>query len=167
MNKKIITISIIMLVALVSMVSTASATGTITIYPNTTPINVGVYPNSVSPPLEVVFDGWDTTNYTVYSILVQKVWIDGQPIPITPTECMFSMTTNTSGPHTLTLPNCTIPASDVGAAYKVYAQAGSQTNEVYLEVITPVVPVPELNTGILTMAGLIGLLGIVKFNRKN
>jgi len=168
MNKKIITISIIALVVLIAMVYTASASGDIFIHPDTANITVGVYPNAVSPPLEAEFVGWGTAGFTTYMILVQREH-DGY----VPTDCMFSSYLTTD-PQTVTLPNCKIPASDVGVAYKVYAQSkcpvggceGTSRSR-WLEVDAPINPVPELNTLVITSAGLLGLLGLVRFSRKN
>lgn len=168
MTKKMITFAMVMLVALVSMVGMASATGDILIHPDDATIDVGVSPNSVSPPLAAEFVGWNTSGSTTYSVVLKRT-SDG----VVQTGCSVSGTI-TSDPQTVTLPACVIPALDIGVAYHVYASASCPAGLCKgvhrsrdLTVDAPVIPTPESSMGVKMTIGLVGLVGLMRYRRKD
>jgi hypothetical protein len=54
----------------------------------------------------------------------------------------------------------------LGQTYHIHVQYLDQSGDIDAVVTGDVVPTPELATGLLVTAGLIGLVGIVRFNRK-
>lgn len=67
------------------------------------------------------------------------------------------------------LEHWTPTTSDIGKTFTVVASATNQIGKrkQYVTVTAPAQPVPELSTGILATTGLIGLIGLVKYRRKN
>lgn len=63
------------------------------------------------------------------------------------------------------------PNAQVGKLYNIplslYTQDGVQQLKLQGLVTAGVVPIPELNSGVLISAGLVGLLGLVRLKRKN
>lgn len=73
---------------------------------------------------------------------------------------------STGNPQTFTLDVTPQTGVSVGQTYKLHVQYLDQSGDIEAVVTGDVVPTPELATGILISAGLIGLVGIVRFNRK-
>lgn len=144
--------------------ASAAASPDILIHPDTDPIIVGVSPNPVDPPLDVEYTDWGS-NVATYSVSVFRV-SDGY----VPSGCAIGGTIPSNNFHA-DMTSCIIPASDVGVAYKVVADAKCPSCAPYgrsrvLIVDANIDPIPELNTTILTSAGLFGLIGMVMLRRK-
>jgi len=165
--KSNLTTAAVIFVVLMSMASVATAKGDITISPDIVGnITVGVAPNSISPPVTVTYDGWGIGS-TIYDIKVVRV--SDNTIP---SGCEVSGTLSVD-PTIIELTSCKIPATDIKKAYHIYATAscpagsceGTQ-NSRNLTADAPVQPTPEMSTGILMSAGLIGLVGMTRYRRK-
>lgn len=168
MNNKMLVVMAMFLSVFVVGTMSASASADIFIHPDDATINVGVSPNAVSPPLEAEFVDWSTSGSTTYKVVVNRTSDGAEPV-----GCSVSGTI-TSTDQTVTLPGCKIPASDIGVAYHVYARADCPTGRCEgttrsrdLTVDAPIIPTPEMNTMALTSMGLIGLIGLVRYRRKD
>jgi hypothetical protein len=132
---------------------------------------VGVDPVPISPPISVEYDGWNynnncgplgNRNCSTYIITVTN--------EATQVQVCSKSGNITSDPFTVELPDCKIPKTSVGVNHTILA-FGNSTNSrtkstAYLGVDGSLYPTPELSPVILTSAGILGLVGISRMNRK-
>lgn len=166
MTKKMITAATIMLTILF-LAGAASALEDIAILPNVNPIDVPIDPNPISPPISVNYTGWTTTGTSQYTITVSD---GGTPLI---GACIVSGPI-TSDPQIVKLPTCKIPASLKGKTITIVAEGkcpqGGCSNMLRskdLFIDANLNPVPEVPTGILATVGLVGLIGLVRYGKKN
>lgn len=158
---------ILVKMVIVSMLLTgiAAAVEDVNIYPVVDPIIVGVDPNPISPPVSVLYTGWTTSGGSTYDIEVTN--------DVTSTVVCTASGTITSDPMTVTLPACKIPAASVGVSHTITASGDCDRPDCinprrskHLGIDAGLNPVPEMSTGILISAGLIGLVGLVRYRKK-
>lgn len=129
------------------------------------PIKVGVDPNPISPPVKVEFVDWTTAGGSQYAIKVTND-VTGA------TVCSVAGTID-DDPLIVELPTCKIPAGDIHVPHTITATGFCNrpdcvdiTRSKSISIDAGLDPVPELPTGVLLSAGLIGLISLARYRRK-
>lgn len=161
-----ISMLLVVFIASISMIGTATAAPTVLIHPDTDTIDVPIAPNAVSPPLDIEYLDFGTSGGTYSVVLVRDS--DGTVLP----NCNVAGTITSNDQH-VTLGSCVIPSSEHGKSFHVYAEGNcaagvcnsKPTRSAHVIIDAPVIPTPELGTTALMSVGLVGL-GLLRIRRK-
>lgn len=136
--------------------STCASSGTLTVYQGVDA--------SVNPGLRALFQGWDTTSAT-YTVSI--VDVDASPDVVVYGPIAGSIDADPKNVYYAWTPEVNPAKLGIGK-YKIRAQGLQEsTLEADITVRTSPNVVPELPTSALLSVGLIGLIGMLKFRRKD
>jgi hypothetical protein len=159
-NLILATVALVMLVTTVSLASAAPST--LVVNPLMQDIHVGSSGTYVLT-LDTPFVGAATLSWDTDSPLVDA-GING----MTPAQTGSYAFTSTGGIQTFTLEAKPLSGVTVGAEHDIlvsFSQGGSITAKA--SATAGVIPTPEMSTVALMSAGMIGLFGLVRVQRKN
>lgn len=163
MNRWIRVVSVVAI--MLSMVGIAAAEDIVIGPDDVNPINVLVDPNPISPPVKVFFNGWTTDS--TYRVTVTND-------ATSTTVCDTGVQPITSNHQEADLSSCKIPASSIGQSHTIEASAdcpqGTCKNKhrsKHLTIDGALNPVPEVASIALVGVGMLGLFGLVRFQRKD
>lgn len=162
MTKKMTMVTVVML-AVLFMVGSANAGPDIQVLPDTggDVINIpvdGVTNAYALVGLEVDWTGWtgcSASTPCVYSAVIYDE--DGVPV--------WSASGSQTTSYWIETADEWVPANDLTKSYTLYADG--HYKKFLKSVEQPIAPVPEVSTIALTSAGVLGLLGLVRIQRKH